>query len=75
MTVRAVLDAARAPETRQVTLRHVRRVRPGLTDDDDGRVPLRAWYPIEVFRVPWPAPARRSPPASGSRTGSPMGRS
>ena len=61
MTVRAVLDAARAPETREGTLRHVRRVRPGLTDDDDGRVPLRAWYPIEVFRVPMPGGGEAEP--------------
>jgi hypothetical protein len=48
-TVRPVLGAPGAPPA---ALRHVRRLGPGLTGDDDGRVPLRAWYPIEVFLLP-----------------------
>jgi hypothetical protein len=42
-----------APAT-AVTLRGVHRARPPIQPDrnDDADVPLRAWYPIEVFRVP-----------------------
>ena len=61
MTVRpSLLDAGAEPEPLEWALRSVHRVRHGdIVDTGDGRsVPLRAWYPAEVFRFPLRTPGQ-----------------
>jgi glycosyl transferase family 2 len=59
MTVRRTLQTASdPPKSLESVLRPVFRADPGIVVGPEGtggsvrRVPLRAWYPIEVFRIP-----------------------